>query len=112
MKPDVGPTFTPLAAHPPADAIPELPQAAHPVVPIIPSVTARPPLADALIKAAQTQDFNLTRDLTLFARVRAKGGRPSGRDARPVFSIDIIDLGQSDLAIFVATLSVRCEFFI
>ena len=38
-------------------------------------MVARPPLADALIKAAPTQDFNLVRDLTLFARVRADGGR-------------------------------------
>jgi len=38
-------------------------------------VVTRPPLADALIKAAPTQDFNLVRDLTLFARMRADGGR-------------------------------------
>ena len=77
MKTDVRSTFTPQAAHPPAEAIPKLPQAAHPVIPIIPSSSGRPrpSLADALIKAAPTQDFNLARDLTLFARVRAEGGR-------------------------------------
>jgi putative ATP-binding cassette transporter len=77
MKPEVGSTFTLQATHPPAEAIPKLPQAAHPVIPIIPGVVARPPLADALNKAAPTQDFNLARDMTLFARVlrRAEGGR-------------------------------------
>ena len=79
MKPEVGSTFTPQAAHPPAKETPGIPQAAQPVLPIIPiiPVVARPVLADELIKAAPTQDFNLARDLTLFARVlrRAEGGR-------------------------------------
>jgi putative ATP-binding cassette transporter len=42
---------------------------------MIPIAAASPPLADELTKAAPTQDFNLARDLTLFARVRAEGGR-------------------------------------
>src|ERR1035437_10677318 len=75
MDVDVGSTFTPLAAHPLVEAMPRTPQAAQPVIPIIPSVAARPPLPDELIRAAPTQDFNLVRDLKLFARVRAEGGR-------------------------------------
>src|SRR5579859_8164515 len=75
MKPEAGSSFTPQAAYPTAEEIPKLPQAAHPVIPIIPGVVARPPLADARIKAAPTHDFNLARDLTLFAQVRAEGGR-------------------------------------
>ena len=79
MKPEAGSTFTPLAAHPPAKETPGIPPAAQPVLPIIPiiPIVARPVLADELIKAALTQDFNLARDLTLFARVlrRAEGGR-------------------------------------
>ena len=80
MKPEVGSTFAP---HPPAKKTPRIPPAAQPVLPIIPiiPIVARPVLADDLIKAAPTQDFNLARDLTLFARVlrRAEGGR---RDPR------------------------------
>ena len=79
MKPEVGSTFAPQATHPPAKKTPGIPQAAQPVLPIIPiiPVVVRPVLADALIKAAPAQDFNLARDLTLFARVlrRAEGGR-------------------------------------
>ena len=75
MKPDLGQTFTPLAAHPPVEAIPKLPQAAHPVIPLILNMAARPPLTDDLIAAAPTQDFDLARDLKLFVRVRAEGGR-------------------------------------
>src|SRR5450759_4419725 len=77
MKPEVGSTFTAQAAHPPAKETPGIPPAAQPVLPIIPliPVVARPVLADALVKAAPTQDFNLARDLALFARVRADGGR-------------------------------------
>jgi len=80
MKPEVGSTFTPQAAHPPAEGAAGKSQAGQPVLPIIPVIpiaAARPPLADDLIKAAPTEDFNLARDLTLFARVvrRAEGGR-------------------------------------
>jgi putative ATP-binding cassette transporter len=79
MKLEVGSTFAPQAAHPPAKETPGIPPAAQPVLPIIPiiPIVARPVLADALVKAAPTQDFNLARDLTLFARVlrRAEGGR-------------------------------------
>src|ERR1039457_1217514 len=79
MKPKVGSTFTPRATQPAAEGAAGIPQAAQPVLPIIPiiPIVARPALADELIKAAPTQDFNLARDLTLFARVlrRAKGGR-------------------------------------
>jgi putative ATP-binding cassette transporter len=79
MKPEVGSTFAPQAAHPQAKETLGIPQAAQPVLPIIPiiPIVARPVLADELIKAAPTQDFNLARDLTLFARVlrRAEGGR-------------------------------------
>ncbi|UZE49938.1 hypothetical protein [Rhodopseudomonas sp. P2A-2r] len=75
MKPEVGSTFTPLATHPPAKEAPGIPQAAQPVLPIIPIAAGRPALAEELIKAAPTQDFNLARDLALFARVRAQGGR-------------------------------------
>ena len=75
MKTDLASTFPPLAAHPPPEGAPGLPQAAAPV--IIPIAPARPPLADEVIAAAQMQDFDLARDLTLFARVlrRAEGGR-------------------------------------
>ena len=78
MKPEVGSTFTPQAAHPPAEGAADKSQAGQPLlplVPIIPIAAGRPPLADHLIKAAPAQDFNLARDLTLFARVRAEGGR-------------------------------------
>src|SRR5664279_4684752 len=77
MKTDVASTFPPLAAHPPPERAPGLPQAAQPLIPIIPIAPARPPLADEVIAAAQMQDFDLARDLTLFARVlrRAEGGR-------------------------------------
>src|SRR5450432_3142082 len=74
MKTDVASTFPPLAAHPPPEGAPGLPHAAAPIIPIAP---ARPPLADEVIAAAQMQDFDLARDLMLFARVlrRAEGGR-------------------------------------
>jgi putative ATP-binding cassette transporter len=77
MKPEVGSTFTAQAAHSPAEGAPGIPQAGKPVLPIIPTipVMARPVLADARVKAASTQHFNLARDLALFARVRAEGGR-------------------------------------
>jgi vitamin B12/bleomycin/antimicrobial peptide transport system ATP-binding/permease protein len=80
MKPEVGSTFTPQAAHPPAEGSAGIPQAGQPVLPIIPIIplaAARPPIADDLIKAVPTQDFNLARDLTLFSRVlrQAEGGR-------------------------------------
>ena len=77
MKPEAGSTFPPLGAHRPAELTPGIPQAAQPVLPIIPMIpiVARPALADAHIKAAPAQDFNLARDLTLFGRVRAEGGR-------------------------------------
>ena len=68
----------PQAAQPPAEGAAEIPLAGQPVLPIIPIIpiaAARPPLAGALIKVAPTQDFNLARDLALFARVRAEGGR-------------------------------------
>jgi putative ATP-binding cassette transporter len=76
MKTEVGPTLTPLAAHPP----PEVPPTALPVLPILPIIRVPPatsPLADELIAPASKQDFNLARDLTLFSRVlrRAEGGR-------------------------------------
>ncbi|BAR57888.1 putative ATP-binding cassette transporter [Bradyrhizobium diazoefficiens] len=75
MKADVASPAAPEAVPQPAEAIPKLPQAADPLLPIMPGATARPPLADALIKAAPVQDFNLARDLGVFARVRAEGGR-------------------------------------
>src|SRR5450756_720413 len=77
MKREVGSTFAPQAAHPPVKGTPGIPQAAQPVLPIIPMIpiVARPALADARIKAAPAQDLNLARDLALFARVRAEGGR-------------------------------------
>src|SRR5450759_4192233 len=77
MKTDVGSSFTPLAADAPVKGTPGIPQAAQPVLPIIPMIpiVARPALADARIKAAPAQDLNLARDLALFARVRAVGGR-------------------------------------
>src|ERR1035437_2176938 len=79
MKTDLASTFPPPADPPPVKGTPGIPQAAQPVLPIIPiiPIVARPVLADELIKAAPTQDFNLARDLTLFARVlrRAEGGR-------------------------------------
>ena len=61
-----------------------MPQAAKPVIPIIPSAAARPPLADELIAATPMQDFDLARDLTLFARVlrRAEGRAARGGDLR------------------------------
>ena len=77
MKTDLASTFPPPADPPPVKGTPGIPQAAQPVLPIIPiiPIVARPALADELIKAAPTQDFDLARDLTLFARVRAEGGR-------------------------------------
>ena len=77
MKREVGSIFTAQAARSPAQGAPAIPQAGKPVLPIIPTipVVARPTIADALVKAAPTQDFNLARDLALFARVRAAGGR-------------------------------------
>src|SRR5450759_2690428 len=77
MKTDVGSSFTPLAAHAPVKGTPGIPQAAQPVLPIIPMIpiVARPALADARIKAAPAQDLNIARDLALFERVRAEGGR-------------------------------------
>jgi vitamin B12/bleomycin/antimicrobial peptide transport system ATP-binding/permease protein len=73
MKTDLASTFPPLAAHPPPEA---MPHTAQPVIPIVPLAVARPPLADELIAAAPMQDFDLARDLSLFARVlrRAEGG--------------------------------------
>jgi putative ATP-binding cassette transporter len=51
-------------------------QAMPPIVPIIPIAAAKPTFADE-VAAAQMRDFNLARDLSLFARVlrRAQGGR-------------------------------------
>jgi putative ATP-binding cassette transporter len=77
MKADVASPAAPQAVPPPAEAILKLPQAADPLLPIMPGAAARPPLADALIRAAPVHDFNLARDLGLFARVlrQASGGR-------------------------------------
>jgi putative ATP-binding cassette transporter len=54
-----------------------MPPAAQPAIPIIPVTPARSPLAGELIVGEPTEDFNLARDLALFARVlrRAEGGR-------------------------------------
>ncbi|MHC2776368.1 SbmA/BacA-like family transporter [Bradyrhizobium liaoningense] len=77
MKADVASPAAPQAVPPPAEEIPKLPQPADPLLPIMPGAAARPPLADAFIKAAPVHDFNLARDLALFARVlrQAAGGR-------------------------------------
>ena len=79
MQPAVGSSLTAQTSPSPADGATGIPQAGQPVLPIIPiiPIVERPALADELIKAAPTQDFNLARDLTLFARVlrRAEGGR-------------------------------------
>ena len=60
-------------------------QPAHAVIPIAP---ARSPLADELILAAPIQDFDLARDLALFARVlrQAEGGRR----VLAIFAISIV----------------------
>ena len=71
MKTDSASTLPPVAAPSP----PEVPQTAQPVIPLILGVAARPALAEELIAVAPTQDFNLARDLSVFARVRAEGGR-------------------------------------
>ena len=77
MKADVASPAAPQAVPPPAEAIAKLPQPADPLLPIMPDATARPPLTNALIKAAPVHDFNLARDLSLFTRVlrQAEGGR-------------------------------------
>jgi putative ATP-binding cassette transporter len=74
MRTDVASTFPPLAAHPPPEGTLGIPQAAQPLIPIAPT---SPPLADEFIAAGPMQDFDLARDLSLFARVlrRAEGGR-------------------------------------
>jgi len=79
MKPEVGSTFT-QAAHPPAEGAPVIPRATQPVLPMIPiiPIVARPALADELSKATPTQDFNLARDLTLFARVLRRAEAADG----------------------------------
>ncbi|WP_291863420.1 ABC transporter ATP-binding protein/permease [Bradyrhizobium sp.] len=71
MKTDLPSTLPPLAAHRPS----EVPQTALPVLPLIPGLAVRPSLADELVVSPPTHDFNLARDLKLFARVRAEGGR-------------------------------------
>ncbi|HEX7565139.1 MAG TPA: SbmA/BacA-like family transporter, partial [Bradyrhizobium sp.] len=52
-----------------------MPQIVQPVVPSILGMAPSPPVADHRIAAAPIRGYNLVRDLTLFARVRAKGGR-------------------------------------
>ncbi|WP_316164977.1 MULTISPECIES: ABC transporter ATP-binding protein/permease [unclassified Bradyrhizobium] len=77
MKADVASPAAPQANPPQEETISKLPQAAHPLIPIMPDAVARPPLADARVKATPIHGFNLARDLGLFARVlrQAEGGR-------------------------------------
>src|SRR5665213_2266729 len=77
MKPEVGSTFTAQTARSPAEGTPGIPQAGRPVLMIIPTIPliARPVLAEALVNPAPTQDYNLARDLALFARIGVEGGR-------------------------------------
>jgi vitamin B12/bleomycin/antimicrobial peptide transport system ATP-binding/permease protein len=72
-KTDLASTFPPLAAHPPPLAKPAMLEVAAPEIPI---AAPKPPTADER-PDLQLQDFNLGRDLVLFARVlrRAPGGR-------------------------------------
>lgn len=71
MKTDLPSTLPPLAAHPP----PEVAQTPPPVLPLLPGVAPRSSVADELVVAPPVRDFNLVRDLKLFGRVRAEGGR-------------------------------------
>jgi putative ATP-binding cassette transporter len=71
---DLASTIPALAAHPPAEKTSGTPQIAEPVIPGAP---AGPAPADEHRAPAPKQDFDLVRDLTLFARMlrRTEGGR-------------------------------------
>ena len=78
MSKEVASTFPRLAAaqHRP-EGTPEIPQATQPAIPIVPIAAVKSASADNFIAAPQVQNFDLPRDLALFARVlrRAEGGR-------------------------------------
>lgn len=83
MKTDLASTFPPLAAHPPPLEKPEVLQAA----PDIASPPNTPAPADDHFNA-QMRDFDLTRDLLLFARVLR--GAPGGRRVMAIFVASIV----------------------
>src|SRR5665647_3548548 len=76
MKTDLASTFPILASHLPPEETPGVLQAVPPIIPIIPIGAAKPVFADE-VAAMPTQDFDLARDLSLFACVlrRAQGGK-------------------------------------
>ena len=77
MSKEVASTFPRLAAQHRPEGTPEIPQATQPAIPIIPIAAVKSASADNFIAAPQVQNFDLPRDLALFARVlrRAEGGR-------------------------------------
>ena len=74
MKTDLASTIPALAAHPPAEKTSSTPQIAQPAIPGAPT---GPAAAGERRAPAPMQDFDLARDLTLFARMlrRTEGGR-------------------------------------
>ena len=76
MKTDLELTFPILASRAPPEETPRPLTPVPPIVAIIPVAADKPAFVDE-VAAAPQQDFNLARDLSLFARVlrRAEGGR-------------------------------------
>lgn len=76
MKTDLELTFPILASRAPPEETPRPLTPVPPIVAIIPVAADKPAFVDE-VAAAPQQDFNLVRDLSLFARVlrRAQGGR-------------------------------------
>lgn len=74
MKTDLASTVPSLASHPPPEGKPGVPRVVPPAIPI---AAAKPAPTNGLTAGAQMQDFDLARDLTLFARVlrRTAGGQ-------------------------------------
>ena len=74
MKTDLASTIPALAAHPPAEKTSSTPQIAQPAIPGAPT---GPAAAGERRAPAPMQDFDLARDLILFARMlrRTEGGR-------------------------------------
>lgn len=83
MKTDLASTFPPLAAHPPPHEKPEVLQTA----PDLPNAAIKPaPAGDRF--DAEMRDFDLARDLALFARVLRRA--PGGQRVMAIFVASIV----------------------
>jgi putative ATP-binding cassette transporter len=88
MKTNLASTLPSLAPYPPTEGTPATLLAAQSATPVIPTAAVNPPFADEDVAAAPMQDFDLARDLSLFARVLR--GAEGGRRVAAIFVASII----------------------